>query len=38
VTVGARADLVLLPADPRVDIGVLARPIGTVLRGVWRPR
>jgi imidazolonepropionase-like amidohydrolase len=38
VTVGARADLVLLSADPRRDIGAVARPVGTVLRGVWRPR
>lgn len=38
VTVGARADLVLLSADPRADIGAVARPLGTVLRGAWRPR
>jgi imidazolonepropionase-like amidohydrolase len=38
VTTGARADLVLLPGDPRTDIGVLRRPIGTVLRGAWLPR
>lgn len=38
VTVGAEADLVLLPADPRRDIGALARPLGTVLRGAWLPR
>ena len=38
VTVGSRADLVVLSADPRTDIGALARPIGTVLRGVWLPR
>jgi imidazolonepropionase-like amidohydrolase len=38
VTVGARADFVLLPADPRADIGALTRPRGTVLRGVWLPR
>jgi imidazolonepropionase-like amidohydrolase len=38
VTVGARADLVLLSADPRADIGTVARPLGVVLRGVWRPR
>ncbi len=37
VALGARADLVLLPADPRADIGVVARPLGTVLRGVWIP-
>ena len=38
VTVGSRADLVLLPADPRADIGAVARPIGTVLGGRWQPR
>jgi imidazolonepropionase-like amidohydrolase len=38
VTVGAQADLVLLPADPRRDIGTLTRPLGTVLRGSWLPR
>lgn len=37
VTVGARADLVLLANDPRADIGALARPAGVVLRGSWRP-
>jgi imidazolonepropionase-like amidohydrolase len=37
VTVGSRADLVLLASDPRVDIGAVARPIGVVLRGSWRP-
>ena len=38
VAVGSRADLVLLSADPRRDISAVARPVGTVLRGVWRPR
>ena len=37
VRVGASADLVLLAADPRADIAVLRRPVGTVLRGAWRP-
>lgn len=37
VTVGSRADLVLLAKDPRADIGALARPVGVVLRGSWRP-
>jgi imidazolonepropionase-like amidohydrolase len=37
ITVGARADLVLLAKDPRRDIKALATPIGVVLRGVWRP-
>ena len=38
VTTGARADLVLLGADPRADIRTLRRPIGVVLRGTWIPR
>jgi imidazolonepropionase-like amidohydrolase len=38
VTAGARADLVLLSADPRADIGAVARQLGVVLRGSWRPR
>jgi imidazolonepropionase-like amidohydrolase len=38
IAVGSRADLVLLSADPRRDIAAVARPVGTVLRGVWRPR
>lgn len=38
VTAGARADLVLLSTDPRGDIGAVSRPLGTVLRGAWRPR
>src|SRR5687768_7184042 len=33
VTPGARADLVLLAADPRADIRVLAQPIAVVVRG-----
>ena len=37
VTVGSRADLVLLASDPRADIDALARPVGVVLRGSWRP-
>ena len=38
VTVGARADLTLLPSDPRADIHAVDRPFGTVLAGKWRPR
>ena len=38
ITTGARADMVLLPADPRRDLSALDRPIGTVLRGTWHPR
>ena len=37
VTVGSRADLLLIGSDPRTDIGVVSRPIGVVLRGAWRP-
>jgi imidazolonepropionase-like amidohydrolase len=37
VEVGSRADLVLLATDPRADIEALARPVGVVLRGHWRP-
>ncbi|HWS57538.1 MAG TPA: amidohydrolase family protein [Actinotalea sp.] len=36
LTEGAPADLVVYPADPRVDIGVLAAPRAVVLRGVAR--
>jgi imidazolonepropionase-like amidohydrolase len=38
ITPGARADMVLLPADPRLDLATLDRPLGTVLRGGWFPR
>ena len=38
VTVGARADLVLLSADPRADIRAVTSPRGTMLNGEWRPR
>lgn len=31
---GAPADVVVYPADPRVDVGVLAHPTAVVLRGV----
>ena len=36
VSVGARADLVLLRGNPAVDISALMTPIGTVLRGRWQ--
>lgn len=38
VAPGAKADLVLLTADPRADLTTLSRPLGTVLRGRWMPR
>ncbi|MDT7684080.1 MAG: hypothetical protein QOG57_4390, partial [Pseudonocardiales bacterium] len=36
---GERADLVVFPTDPRVDLGVLATPTHVLLRGrpVGRP-
>ena len=37
VTVGSRADLVLLRRNPAADISALQTPIGTVLRGRWHP-
>jgi imidazolonepropionase-like amidohydrolase len=37
ITVGARADLVLLRRNPALDISALQTPIGTVLRGRWHP-
>lgn len=33
VTVGSRAELVLLASDPRVEIGAVTRPVGVALRG-----
>ncbi len=35
VAVGARADLVLLDADPRQDLSTLRRPAGVVMNGHW---
>ena len=35
---GAVADLVLLPADPLVDLAALYQPNGVMARGVWRTR
>lgn len=37
VAPGARADLVLLDADPREDIGHAATPAGVMVRGRWWP-
>jgi hypothetical protein len=37
VAVGQRADLVLLEADPRKDIGATRRIAGVALRGKWMP-
>lgn len=37
VTVGSRADLVLLASDPRSNIGAVARPVSVVLRGRLLP-
>jgi imidazolonepropionase-like amidohydrolase len=38
ITVGSRADLLLLPDDPRVDLSALARHRGVVVRGTWLPK
>ena len=35
VAAGARADLVLLDADPREDLSTLARPQGVMVNGNW---
>jgi len=35
---GSRADMVLLDADPRLETGVLGRPAGVMVRGVWYER
>ena len=38
VAVGARADLVLVEADPLADVANLRRRVGVMLRGRWMPR
>jgi imidazolonepropionase-like amidohydrolase len=38
VAVGRRADLILLEADPRQDIGNAARLAGVMVRGRWWPQ
>jgi imidazolonepropionase-like amidohydrolase len=35
VEIGSAADLILLPADPRSDIGVLSNPQGVMAGGRW---
>ena len=35
VAAGARADLVLLDADPREDLSTLRRPAGVMMNGHW---
>ena len=37
ITVGKRADLLLVSADPLVDIHTLKSPIGVMVRGKWLP-
>ncbi|PPK98531.1 imidazolonepropionase-like amidohydrolase [Kineococcus xinjiangensis] len=37
LTEGASADLVVCPADPRLDVGALRRPVAVVLRGRVHP-
>lgn len=34
---GSDAELLLLPADPRVDATARRRPLGRVIGGAWRP-
>lgn len=38
VAPGSRADLVLVPGDPRQGVGVLRHPRGVLLRGAWLER
>jgi len=38
VTVGGRADLLLLEEDPLTDLARLRHPLGVMLRGRWFPR
>jgi imidazolonepropionase-like amidohydrolase len=35
ISVGARADLILLSADPRADLSVLRAPVGVMRDGIW---
>jgi imidazolonepropionase-like amidohydrolase len=35
VETGNAADLILLPSDPRADLGVLARVVGVMVEGRW---
>jgi len=37
ITVGKRADLLLVSADPLVDIKTLRNPVGVMVRGQWLP-
>jgi hypothetical protein len=37
VTPGARADLLLLDADPLADVRNVSRRVGVALRGRWLP-
>lgn len=37
ITVGKRADLLLVSADPLVDIHTLKNPVGVMVRGQWLP-
>jgi imidazolonepropionase-like amidohydrolase len=37
VEVGKRADLLLLNADPRVDVANISKRVGVMLRGRWLP-
>jgi hypothetical protein len=37
VSVGKRADLLLVETNPLVDLGSLKRPLGVMIRGQWLP-
>ncbi len=38
ITVGAHADLILLPGDPVEDLAVLREPLGAMVAGNWHSR
>jgi hypothetical protein len=35
MAIGSAADLILVPADPRMDLGVLSRVRGVIVGGQW---
>jgi imidazolonepropionase-like amidohydrolase len=37
ISVGKRADLLLVEANPLVDLGSLKQPLGVMIRGQWLP-
>ena len=38
IEVGARADIVFVERDPRLDLGTLRNPLGVMARGTWYTR